>query len=126
MRLHGLEIQGTRFQVNLSVHYYPNGNLAIHMYGQSEDGNPFKGTLTKDLQITLKKNHAHIDINNNGEKILSWIILNRLAVPTGKTGRDRGCEYPDYHFKPERLQELDPDGYEEYILVWEALRSLSA
>lgn len=53
--------------------------------------------------------------NNNDGDILAWIALHGLAEPTSRYGCSGYCRYPEYRFRPEILQELDPDGYLEYL-----------
>ena len=60
-----------------------------------------------------KKDCAFIDINGDPDFPI-WLIRHGLAIPTGVTQRSGFCEYPEYRFRTERLQELDPDGYAEY------------
>ena len=74
--------------------------------------------LTVNLNSIRPQNCAFIDTNNNGEDILAWIIRHGLAVPTGTYGRSGFCNYPEYRFRPEILQEIDPDGYASYLHDW--------
>ena len=60
------------------------------------------------------KNCAFIDTNGDPDFPV-WIIRNGLAVPTGILQRSGFCEYPEYRFRADRLQELDPDGYASYL-----------
>ncbi|MFQ8758159.1 MAG: DUF4313 domain-containing protein [Intestinimonas sp.] len=46
-----------------------------------------------------------------------------LAIPTGATQRSGYCEYPEYRFRADRLRELDPEGYAEYLSLQEGRRS---
>ena len=52
------------------------------------------------------------------EEILAWIIRHGLAVPTGTYAGSGYCRYPEYRFRPERLQEIDPEGYCVYLHDW--------
>lgn len=45
------------------------------------------------------------------------------VIPTGATQRSGYCEYPEYRFRADRLRELDPEGYAEYLSLQEGRRS---
>ena len=60
------------------------------------------------------KNCAFIDTNGDPDFPV-WLIRNGLAIPTGVLQRSGFCEYPEYRFRADRLQELDPDGYASYL-----------
>lgn len=77
-----------------------------------------KYVLTVNLDSVRPQNCAFIDTNNNGEEILAWIIRHGLAVPTGTYARSGYCQYPEYRFRPERLLEIDPEGYSAYLHDW--------
>ena len=76
-------------------------------------------TLTVNLDSACPRDCAYIDTNNNDEDILAWIARHGLATPTGRYGSSGYCRYPEYRFRPETLQELDPDGYSEYLHGYE-------
>lgn len=42
-----------------------------------------------------------------------------LAIPTGRTMQSGFCTYPEYRFRANRLQELDPEGYAGYLKNFE-------
>ena len=60
------------------------------------------------------KNCAFIDTNGDPDFPV-WLIRNGLAIPTGVLQRSGFCEYPEYRFRADRLQELDPNGYASYL-----------
>lgn len=94
--------------------YYNGGRLALKLIDWSqEDPEPW-GDLSVNLGIHVEKDCAFIDTNNLGEEILPWIEKNGLGSPTGRTERSGFVIYPEYHFDPERLKELDDYGYEQY------------
>ena len=114
MKIFDLEKYGNTYKIQLNVTSYTEGNLAITMTswedGEAEPWN----VLTVNLNSIRPQNCAFIDTNNNGEDILAWIIRHGLAVPTGSGF----CSYPEYRFRPEILQEIDPDGYASYLHDW--------
>lgn len=115
MKTFPYEKYGTTRPIQLQITSYLNGNLAIEMITW-EDGHPEPwNTLTVNFSHLCEKNHAFIDTNNNGQQILSWIVRNGLAVPTGVTTQSGFCTYPEYRFREDRLREIDPDGYETYL-----------
>lgn len=71
-------------------------------------------SLTVNLDGQRNKDCAFIDTNGDPDFPV-WLIRYGLAIPTGVTQRSGFCEYPEYRFRAERLQELDPDGYAEYL-----------
>lgn len=107
------EKYGTVHPIQLQITSYPDGNLAIEMMTW-EAGYPEPwASLTVNLDGQQKKDCAFIDINGDPDFPI-WLIRHGLAIPTGVTQRSGFCEYPEYRFRTERLQELDPDGYAEY------------
>ena len=45
--------------------------------------------------------------------------LHGLAIPTGRTMQSGFCTYPEYRFRANRLQDLDPEGYAGYLKNFE-------
>ncbi|WP_326975321.1 DUF4313 domain-containing protein [Caproicibacter sp. BJN0012] len=114
MKLYDLKKYGSVHPLQLEVCTYPEGNLAITMTTW-EDGAPEPwDTLTVNLDGVRKRECAFIDTNNNGQEILKWIADHKLGVPTGLLGFSGYCVYPEYHFFPDALKEMDPEGYTEY------------
>lgn len=115
MKIFELEHDGKIHKIQLAVTSYVGGNLAVRM-NEPVDGElePWS-ILTVNLESARPLNCAYIDINNNGEGILAWIVRNGLAIPTGKYAHSGYCVYPEYYFRPEILQTLDPEGYSEYL-----------
>lgn len=109
------EKYGQTHRISLRVSSYLDGNLAIMMDVWDEGYAEPWGNLTVNLEGQRGKDHAYIDVNHNGDDIIIWIIRNGLAVPTGASKRSGFCEYPEYRFRADRLQELDPDGYTAYL-----------
>lgn len=115
MKIFDFEKNGSTYKMKLDIRTYSNGNLALSMHIHTEDGWEPWNILTVNLGFPLERDIAYIDTNNNGESILSWIIRNKLAVPTGKTAGSGYCTYPQYKFQETALREIDPDGYEKYL-----------
>lgn len=115
MKLYDLKKYGSVHPLQLEVRIYPEGNLAITMTTW-EDGTPEPWqTLTVNLDGIREREHAFIDTNNNGPEILEWISSHKLGVPTGRLGFSGFCVYPEYHFFPNALREMDSEGYTEYL-----------
>ena len=84
-----------------------------------EDGEPEPwATLTVNLPGQRQKDHAFIDTNADSE-FPTWLIRHGLAIPTGRTMQSGFCTYPEYRFRANRLQELDPEGYAGYLKNFE-------
>ncbi len=118
MKTIDLEKHGTTYKIQLNVTSYMEGNLAVTMTSW-ENGEPEPwNVLTVNLESVRPQNCAFIDTNNNGEEILAWIIRHGLAIPTGTYAQSGFCQYPEYRFRPEILQEIDPEGYSAYLDDW--------
>ena len=118
MKTFDLEKYGTTYKIERKITSYMEGNLAVTMTSwENGEAEPWN-VLTVNLDSVRPQNCAFIDTNNNGEEILAWIIRHGLAVPTGTYARSGYCQYPEYRFRPERLQEIDPDGYSAYLHDW--------
>lgn len=115
MKIFDFNKYGNAYKMKLEIDSYLNGNLAITMLVEKEDGWTPWNVLTVNLGFPLEKNIAYIDTNNNGDTILAWITRNKLAVSTGKRARSGFCSYPQYKFREAALREIDPDGYERYL-----------
>lgn len=118
MKTFDLIKHGTTHPIQLGVSSYLGGNLAITMTTW-ENGEPEPwNVLTVNLDGIREKDCAFIDINNNDCDILIWIIRHGLGVPTEQMQTSGYCLYPEFHFRPEILQEIDPDGYARYLQEW--------
>lgn len=115
MKTFDLKKFGTVYPIQLNVATYPEGNLAITMTVWEDNVPEPWDVLTVNLQGIREKDCAFIDTNNNGNDILPWIIRNGLGVPTGRVQQSGFCTYPEFHFRPEVLQDIDPDGYADYL-----------
>lgn len=115
MKTFDLNKFGTVYPIQLNVATYPEGNLAITMTVWKDNIPEPWNVLTVNLQGIREKDCAFIDTNNNGNDIFAWIIRNGLGVPTGRMQQSGFCTYPEFHFRPEVLQDIDPDGYADYL-----------
>lgn len=115
MKTFDLNKFGTVYPIQLNVSTYLDGNLAITMTVWKDNIPESWGVLTVNLQGIREKDCAFIDTNNNGNDILAWIIRNGLGIPTGRVQQSGFCTYPEFHFRPEVLQDIDPDGYADYL-----------
>ncbi len=94
--------------------YYNDGNLALMLADWSQGEPEPWGDLTVNLGCSVGKGSAFIDTNNLGVEILTWIKKNGLSKPTSRIERSGFAVYPEYRFYPEKLKELDDNGYAEY------------
>lgn len=115
MKLYDLTKYGSVHPMQLEVRTYPEGNLAITMTTWEEDTPEPWQTLTVNLDGIRAREHAFIDTNNNGQEILEWIARHKFGVPTGRMGLSGFCVYPEYHFFPNALRDMDSEGYAEYL-----------
>ena len=78
--------------------YAENGNLYVGMITHA-DGYPEPySDLTVNLSVKCDKNCAFIDTNNNGDRIVEWLITNKLATLTGRIQQSGFCVYPEMKF----------------------------
>ena len=107
---------GEKTSLELQVRsYYSGGNLALLLVDWSQgDPQPWGDLSDKIWENPLQRTVLFIDVNNFGNDILSWIEKNGLGSPTGRNEQSGFVVYPEYHFHPERLKELDDKGYAEY------------
>ena len=124
MKTFNLHKYGADHAIYLRIETYLTGNLAIQMMTDTEDGPILWNVLTVNLMGICDKNCAFIDTNNNGDEILKWIKENRLARPTGNFVGSGYCKYPEYRFYKKVLEEIDPDGYAEYLEVQKQLGNI--
>lgn len=107
---------GKNHPLQVKVCSYLNGNIAVQLITWEDRHSPEPWSmLTVNLDGQREKDCAFIDTNNNGDGILDWITEQDLAAPTGAVQFSGYCHYWEYHFIPERLMELDPEGYAEYL-----------
>lgn len=105
-----------KLKVEVVVQNYQYGNnLAVSLV-------PWRGMtpgdeiwLTVNLDGQRQQDHAFLDINHQPQEVLNWLEVNNIAKPTGRSQRSGFCVYPEYAFNPDRLRELDPDGYERHL-----------
>jgi hypothetical protein len=116
------EKYGSTHPIQLKVSAYMDGNLAIAMHTWENGYAEPWASLTVNLDGERGKDCAFIDTNGDADFPV-WLIRHGLAIPTGATQRSGYCEYPEYRFRADRLRELDPEGYAEYLSLQEGRRS---
>lgn len=89
------------FELN---HYCENNNLHVGMFTWEEGWPEPWSTLTVNLSVKCRDNCAFIDVNNNGDDIIEWLISNNLGKLTGRTQLSGWCVYPEFEFNMEELQ----------------------
>lgn len=63
---------------------------------------------------TLPYLHAAIDTNNNGTKIVDFLIKNGFGEPTGGMIPSGFCWFPVFKFNEDKLREIDPETFAAY------------
>jgi hypothetical protein len=81
--------------------YTENGNLYVGLVccNKADYGEPWSD-LTVNLGVKLAPNKAYIDINDNGNEIVNWLVANKLGKPTGNIF----CTYPEFEFDMNELK----------------------
>ena len=93
----------------------PGLAIVLDEVDQKENVTEQYAVLTVSFGDFLALKHcAFIDTNGDPDFPV-WLIRNGLAIPTGVLQRSGFCEYPEYRFRADRLQELDPNGYASYL-----------
>lgn len=91
-------------------HYANNGNLYVGMIVWDHPKFPEHWSdLTVNLGVKCAEDCAFIDTNNNGEKILLWLIENKLGNLTGRMQPSGFCLFPEFKFNMEELMKYAPD-----------------
>lgn len=95
--------------------YRNNNNLAIQLMCNEDGHDEPYGTLTVNFDLTLPPFMGYVDVNNI-PYIKNFIKENGLGeeVP-GYKYQSGFVSYPLYQFNKEKLRELDPNGFEEYM-----------
>ena len=113
-------------EVRLCVHSYDlYGNLAIETRIRT---GPFRWETADMLTVNISPrgnaDYALIDTNKLGGNILAWLEETHLAIPTDREEQSGFCIYPECHFNPELLMNVDPKGYARHIRQWNERRAL--
>ena len=109
-----------KIPVALWIEHYCDDNGAIYIglcsdIDSEEEGDlePF-GDLTVNLLGTVPAFYGYLDVNNL-PGIDVFVTENQIGEFTGKVYQSGYCTYPLYKFSEERLKELCPEGFEEYV-----------
>lgn len=85
------------------ANYAENNNLYVGMITHYEGYPEPYGDLTVNLSVKCAENCAFIDTNNCGEKILLWLIENKLGDLTGRMQPSGFCLFPEFEFDMNEL-----------------------
>ena len=83
--------------------YAHNGNLFVGLISHKEGYPEPWCDLTVCFDIECKSNCAFIDVNNNGNKIIDWLVANKLGQLTGDMELSDWCVYPEFEFNMDEL-----------------------
>lgn len=84
--------------------YSENGNLYVGMITWEEGWPEPWSDLTVNLSVKCAKDCAFIDTNNNSDRIVEWLITNKLATLTGRIQQSGFCVYPEMKFNMVELR----------------------
>ena len=98
MKMLKLERFGTHAIILHVDNYANNGNLAVQMLKVTESFYEPWSTLTVNLGKKCEPDCAFIDVNNNGDEIVDWLIENKLGVFTNEIEISGFCIYPKFKF----------------------------
>lgn len=106
-----LNAWGQTHKITLSTDTYANnGNLAVQMWCHDDEEFPEPWSmLTVNLTRKCKPNCAFIDINNNGDSIIDWLIANNLGTDTGVFEISGFCIYPMFEFNMDELKKYEEE-----------------
>lgn len=102
MKNYKLRAWGADHLIRLEIgRYSNNGNLAIEMY--TDEGEPWS-SLTVNLYEKLPPDYAYVDINDNGNEIITWIQKNGIGEPTGRVRSSGFCIFPEVKFNLDSIK----------------------
>ena len=107
---------GETEKVNIGIGVYgadDNLYVAMSYFDRDLGGMDFFGDVTVNI-TKMQPFMACIDVNNNGEKIVDFLVENGFGEPAGRSLPSGFCMYPVFRFNPEKLREADPRGFEQY------------
>lgn len=111
MRTLTLNAWGTNHYISFELSkYLENNNLYVGMMCH-DDGYPEPWSdLTVNLSVKCAENCAFIDTNNNGDRIVEWLMTHKLATLTGNIRQSGWCVYPEMRFNmPELMKYVTLD-----------------
>ena len=114
-----VNIIGTEYTVYPHLgSYIQNDNLYVGLeYDDSDLGcRSFYGDVTVNIG-KLPYLEAAIDVNNNGEGILAFLLQNGFGKVSGKVLQSGFCTYPVFCFNEAKLKEIDAEGFLEYAAL---------
>lgn len=85
------------------ANYAENNNLYVGMITHYEGYPEPYDDLTVNLSVKCAEDCAFIDTNNCGEKILLWLIENKLGNLTGRMQSSGFCLFPEFKFDMNEL-----------------------
>lgn len=94
------------------ANYAENNNLYVGMTTHHEGYPEPYGDLTVNLSVKCAEDCAFIDTNNCSDRIIEWLITNKLATLTGRIRQSGFCVYPEMKFNMSELMKyVDERGY---------------
>lgn len=88
------------------ANYLAHNNLYVGMIVNHDPDFPEHWSdLTVNLDVKCAENCAYIDTNNNGDRIVEWLITNKLATLTGNMRSSGFCVYPEMKFNMRELMQ---------------------
>lgn len=89
------------------ANYADNGSLYVGLITHEEGYPEPWSNLTVNLRDSArcKSNCAYIDVNNNGDEIIDWLVRNGFGDVTEKLAISSFCIYPEFEFNMEVLME---------------------
>jgi len=114
------EFMGKTYTARLNIcTYETNRNLCIQREAWN-DGywEPWNNITVNTDTCRESPFAALIDTNNCGEDCVRWLVENGLGSLTGGHECSGFCIYPEFLFSEEKLRELDPEGVEAHLKLW--------
>lgn len=107
-------------RAQLVVGTYEYGNnlyVGLECFEPENEGTfIYYGDITVNIE-TLPVLYASIDTNNNGVKMLDFLMKNDIAANTGLTKESGYCSYPVAVFNPIPLFQADPEKMVEHLVA---------
>ena len=95
--------------------YLSNNNLYLGFDSYDPELNAMEPYCDATVNIdTLPYLEACIDTNNNGTKMIDFLVANGFGEPTGRMLPSGFCWFPVFRFHESKLREIDPDTFVAY------------
>lgn len=117
------DADGNTEYVRLMIDAYENShNIYIGLEHETDGYVDYYTDITTD-KICLPYLYAAVRTNGSDETLSDFIQKYKLGEYTGKNVSNGHCSYPVYRFDEEKLKELDPLNFQNYMQKYKKMKS---